>query len=89
LLEYLYLLEKSKILINLHFKSRGTSKLEKPDKIYLNNTNLIRAIIDNPNIGNERETFFVNQIKSYFLNKKSFFDENIVLAKNGDFIVGN
>ena len=89
LLEYLYLLEKSEILINLHFKSRGTSKLQKPDKIYLNNTNLIRAITDNSNKGNERETFFVNQIKSYFLNKKSFFDENIILAKNGDFIVGD
>ena len=25
----------------------------------------------------------------YFLNKKSFFDKNIVLAKNGDFIVGD
>ncbi|WP_187647262.1 ATP-binding protein [Nitrosophilus labii] len=87
LLEYLYLLEKSEILINLHFKSRGISKLQKPDKIYLNNTNLVRAIAENSNIGNERETFFVNQIKSYFLNKKSFFDEDIILSKQGDFIV--
>ncbi len=87
LLEYLYLLEKSEILINLHFKSRGISKLQKPDKIYFNNTNLVRAIAENSNIGNERETFFVNQIKSYFLNKKSFFDEDIILSKQGDFIV--
>ena len=87
LLEYMYLLEKSEILINLHFKSRGISKLQKPDKIYLNNTNLVRAIAENSNIGNERETFFVNQIKSYFLNKKSFFDEDIILSKQGDFIV--
>jgi len=87
LLEYLYLLEKSEILINLHFKSRGVSKLQKPDKIYINNTNLIKAIADNSNIGNERETFFVNQIKSYFSNKKRFFNEDIVLSKDGDFIV--
>ena len=87
LLAYLYLFEKSEILINLHFKSRGVSKLQKPDKIYLNNTNIMRAIADNVNVGNERETFFVNQIKSYFLNKKSFFDENIILSKQGDFIV--
>ena len=87
LLEYLHLLEKSEILINLHFKSRGVSKLQKPDKIYLNNTNIMKAIADNVNVGNERETFFVNQIKSYFLNKKSFFDENIILSKQGDFIV--
>lgn len=89
LLEYLYLLEKSELLINLHFKSRGTSKLQKPDKIYLNNTNLIKAITDNSNIGNERETFFVNQIKNYFLNKVSFFDEDIILSKQGDFIIKN
>jgi len=89
LLEYLYLLEKSEILINLHFKSRGLSKLQKPDKIYINNTNLIKAITEAPNIGNERETFFVNQIKSYFLNKRSFFDENIILSKQGDFIVND
>ncbi|BAI79883.1 conserved hypothetical protein [Deferribacter desulfuricans SSM1] len=87
LLEYLYLLEKSEILINLHFKSRGISKLQKPDKIYINNTNLVKAIAENSNIGNERETFFVNQIKSYFLNKKSFFDEDIILSKQGDFVV--
>jgi len=73
----------------LHFKSRGTSKLQKPDKIYLNNTNLIKAITDNSNIGNERETFFVNQIKNYFLNKVSFFDEDIILSKQGDFIIKN
>ena len=87
LLEYLYLLEKSELLINLHYKSRGTSKLHKPDKIYLNNTNLIKAIAQKSEIGSERETFFVNQIKSYFSNQKRFFDEDIVLAKNGDFIV--
>jgi predicted AAA+ superfamily ATPase len=89
LLEYLHLLEKSEILINLHFKSRGISKLQKPDKIYLNNTNLIKAITDNSNVGNDRETFFVNQIKNYFLNKKSFFDENIILSKQGDFIIND
>jgi hypothetical protein len=85
----LHLLEKNEILINLHFKSRGISKLQKPDKIYLNNTNLIKAITDNSNVGNDRETFFVNQIKNYFLNKKSFFDENIILSKQGDFIIND
>jgi len=87
LLEYIYLLEKSELLINLHFVSRGYSKLQKPDKIYLNNTNLMKAITHKSDIGNERETFFVNQIKSYFLNEVSLFDESILLAKSGDFIV--
>ena len=87
LLEYIYLLEKSELLINLHFVSRGYSKLQKPDKIYLNNTNLMKAITHKSDIGNERETFFVNQIKSYFLNEVSLFDESILLAKSRDFIV--
>ena len=54
------------------------SKLQKPSKIFLENTNLIYALAaDNANIGNVRETFFVNQVgyrnKITFIEQTDFF----------------
>ncbi|KAA0257640.1 ATP-binding protein [Deferribacter autotrophicus] len=86
-LEYIYLLEKAELLINMHYHSRGYSKLQKPDKIYLNNSNLMRAITYRTNTGNERETFFVNQVISYFFNKVSLLREDFALSKSGDFLI--
>ena len=41
----------------------GTSLLQKPEKIYLENTNFAYALsAKEPNIGNVRETFFLNQV---------------------------
>jgi len=86
-LEYIYLLGRAELLINMHYQSKGYSNLQKPNKIYLNNTNLMRAISYTPNKGNERETFFINQINSYFLDKVSLIQQNIFLSKNGDFLI--
>ena len=38
-----------------------------------------------PNIGNLRETFFVNQLDNYYKNKQSVNDDGIFASKNGDF----
>ena len=39
--------------------------LSKPEKIYLHNSNLAYAIVaEKPDIGNIRETFFFNQLKT-------------------------
>jgi len=89
IVEYLKHLENAQLIFNMHFKARGYQKLRKPDKIYLNNSNLIRAITLDSNIGSERETFFVNQIMNYFHNTYKFYNENILLSKQGDFIVDN
>jgi len=86
--EYLYYLELASIIHSLSFKARGYKKIEKPDKLYLYNTNLMFAISKDTNIGNKRETFFVNQIKSYYYNKTSFLDENLLLSNAGDFLLG-
>ena len=53
LLTYLSVLAESKLTYNLLKSAFGISRLQKPDKIYLENTN----------IGNIRETFFANQLK--------------------------
>ena len=51
-------------ILNLIYKDQfGISLLQKPEKIYLENTNFAYALSGNePNIGNIRETFFLNQI---------------------------
>ena len=38
--------------------------LSKPEKIYCENSNLMYALVSNPNTGTLRETFFANQLRS-------------------------
>jgi predicted AAA+ superfamily ATPase len=65
LLNYLTLLEKAQLISLLHQDVSGFSILSKPEKIYLNNTNLIHALeTEKPDIGNLRETFFCNQVRA-------------------------
>ena len=64
LVRYLYLLEKADLLILLQSSVHGLSKMNKPDKIYLNNSNLIHTLSDTKsNQGTLRETFFINQLQ--------------------------
>jgi hypothetical protein len=56
---------------------------DKPEKIYLANTNLMYT--KEPNIGNLRETFFVNQLDNYYKNKQSLNDCGIFASNKGDF----
>ena len=52
-------------LINLINKTgKGTSVLQKPDKITLENTNFCYALSNIPDEGSMRETFFVNQLRN-------------------------
>ena len=63
LLSYLHYLEEIGLTRNLFKDSYGISRLKKPAKVYLENTNLIYMLAQqNANIGNKRETFFINQI---------------------------
>lgn len=79
LLKYLYLLEQAQLIALLHANAIGNKQLEKPDKIFLNNTNYKHAFsFGETNIGNERETFFFNQVS---------FMANVSYPKKGDFVV--
>jgi predicted AAA+ superfamily ATPase len=63
LLSYLHYLAEIGLTRNLYKDSYGISRLQKPAKVYLENTNLIYMLAQqNANIGNKRETFFINQI---------------------------
>jgi hypothetical protein len=64
LVRYLYLLEKADLLILLKTSANGINKMNKPDKIYLNNPNLVHSLADmQSNQGTLRETFFINQLQ--------------------------
>ena len=60
---YLYFLQEANITRNLYKDAKGITQMQKPDKIYLENTNLQYAFSpSNANKGNVRETFFINQL---------------------------
>ena len=76
---YLKHLEDAHILNLTHKTGRGISILQKPDKVYFENTNLALALNENADIGALRETFFVNQLRNA--------GHEINLAKKGDFLI--
>jgi predicted AAA+ superfamily ATPase len=78
--QYLKFLEDGNVILSVSKKGRGFSELEKPDKIYLNNTNLIYALGETERLdkGNTRETFFANIVSSFY---------KIQTVEKGDFLV--
>ena len=61
-LHMLYALDKAQILSLLTEKAKSYKYLYKPEKIFLNNTNLMHALCPKVDVGNKRETFFQNQL---------------------------
>jgi len=61
-IQYIYQLRNAKLLNTLSTEGKVISTLQKLDKIFLENTNLAFALKDNPDIGNIRETFVLNQL---------------------------
>ena len=62
--DYCLYMEEAGMVAQLRSNTGGIRGLGKVDKIYLDNTNLINNLSgDNPNIGNIRETFFLNQMR--------------------------
>lgn len=76
---YLNFLEDAQLIRLLYPDGNSISTLQKPEKIFLNNTNLAFALATNTaNKGNLRETFFASQLA---------VAHKITLPKQGDFIV--
>lgn len=64
LLAYLQYLSRAQLLNLLYSDSQNVKKMQKPDKIYLENTNLMAALSSGTmNAGTMREVFVVNQLK--------------------------
>lgn len=77
LLAYLHYLQDAGIIRNLYKESGGISKLQKPEKIFLENSNLAYTY-QNADVGNVRETFFANQVG---------YKHQLNFPKQGDFLV--
>lgn len=79
LLNALKILDRAELIHEFFTPSKGIGAFTKPEKLYLNNTNLIYALSQSQiEQGTLRETFFANQLKHNY---------EIHLAKKGDFIV--
>jgi predicted AAA+ superfamily ATPase len=76
---YLKHLADAKVLNLLNKPTKGTSFLQKPDKVYFENTCFARAFQPDPNAGTLRETFFLNQLSNA--------GHKINLPAKGDFLV--
>jgi hypothetical protein len=87
LYEYLEHLQDAKLLNLLRQRGRGYAILTKPDKIYLENGNLMHAIAEDMNAGTLRELFFVNQLRNAFSNHPALLDATVELTDRGDFMV--
>lgn len=80
-LQYFQYLEKARMIKLVNLPDRYISRLQKPDKIFLDNPNLFYAL--NPemaNIGNIRETFALNQLS---------INHEVFLHHQADFLVDN
>lgn len=60
--QYIYQLRDARLLNTLTAKGKSSSTLQKPDKIFLENSNLSFALTERPDIGTVRETFILNQL---------------------------
>ena len=87
LYEYLNYLEEAKIINSIRSPQKGYNIMSKPEKLFMQNTNISSALTKKVDIGSAREAFFVNQIKNYFTLQNCFINEDIFVAKKGDFLV--
>ncbi len=64
LVDYFLFMEEAGMLLQLRSQTQGISALGKVEKVYLDNSNLLHVLAaENANLGNIRETFFLNQTR--------------------------
>ena len=61
-LSYLASMRRAELLHLLYTDNKSVGKMQKPDKIYIHNTNILHALGKQFNIGTVRECFAVNQL---------------------------
>jgi len=80
--DYLQYIEDAGLITQLRTQTGGVRSLGKVDKVYLENTNLIYALTkrEKVEIGNVRETFFMNQLRVV---------DDPITSPVSDFLVGD
>ena len=76
--DYLEYMTRAKLINALYDATQGIRGLGKVEKIYLENTNLAYALTPRPDIGNIRETFFLNQLQ---------VNHQVRASSNADFVI--
>lgn len=67
--QYLKYLSEAGLVRMLYLPEKGINTLNKPEKLYLQNTNLMYSLApDNTETGNIRETFFISQMNHQVIN---------------------
>ena len=77
-LKMLYALDRAALLAIYTNEVKNVKSLSKPDKIYLDNTNLMYCLSTHIDVGTLRETFFFNQLRA---------TQEVLLPKDGDFMI--
>lgn len=79
LLNYLHYLDQAQLIRLLYPAGSSISILQKPEKLFMNNTNLLYTLATTePEKGNVRETFFLSQIRTM---------HKVEMPLKGDFLV--
>ena len=73
-----HLLQRAGLTTMLYSSKTGLNQLTKPEKLYVENTNLLYAMTPQANVGTVRETFFSNQLKHA---------HSLTFSGEGDFLV--
>lgn len=77
--DYFSYMEKAGLIVQLRNETSGIRGLGKVDKVYLDNTNIIFNLVgENSNLGNLRETFFLNQMR---------VKNEVISSKKADFVI--
>ena len=80
LADYLFYIERAGMIAQLRDETGGLRGLGKVEKLYLDNTNLIYVLgQENSNVGNVRETFFLNQMR---------VRQEVIASRMADFNIG-
>ena len=79
IVSYLAHLGRARLLNLLYSDALNLKRMQKPDKIYMENSNLLHALsLTDVEVGTERETFFVNQLA---------YQHQTEYSKRGDFLI--
>jgi len=78
LYKYIEYLHRAELLRHVTYEAKRFKNIQKPDKLYLSNTNLCDALCMESDTGSRREIFFANQVS---------VSHSIYYVDRGDFLV--
>ncbi len=87
LYEYLEYLQNARLLNLVRSLGKGYAILTKPEKIFLENSNLMFSLSSEANVGSMRELFFVNQVRNAGSLHPALINNTVEISGQGDFVV--